>query len=342
MANFTEPPPIKLSICIATFNRGTFIGYTLESIIAQATSDCEIIVSDNASTDNTEQVVSEYAQRFSRLRYIRQETNQGLDRNFDSAIRHSQGEYCWIKSDDDLARPGAIARILEALRSEFSLVILNMEVRDLSMSKIIRHRWINFNSDRMYEPSELDRLFVDLDYTLLNIGNIVIKRSLWLSRDRETYYGSLLIHLGVIFQQALPERTLVIAEPLINYRAGNIQSFSSAWSEILLSNWPSVIDRSAISESARDQVRCARGLWGLGWMLYLRRSGYSLAQYRCWIRPRLSSAHERLLPLFVALLPRSLAGVLLSVHRFIRQKLYHLRQSIRERQKPLIQRRRLS
>ena len=54
---------IKLSICIATFNRSEFISDTLESILTQVTSDCEVVVSDNASTDNTEEVVSQYAER---------------------------------------------------------------------------------------------------------------------------------------------------------------------------------------------------------------------------------------------------------------------------------------
>lgn len=55
-----QSPDIKLSICIGTFNRSAFIGATLESIVSQATSECEIVVSDNASNDDTWKVVSEY------------------------------------------------------------------------------------------------------------------------------------------------------------------------------------------------------------------------------------------------------------------------------------------
>jgi abequosyltransferase len=82
---------VKLSICIATFNRASALGKTLERVIAQATDDCEIVVSDNASTDNTEQVVAEYARRFCRLRYIRLEANRGFERNFNCAVEAARG-----------------------------------------------------------------------------------------------------------------------------------------------------------------------------------------------------------------------------------------------------------
>jgi len=56
----TMPVHPTLSICISTHNRAAFIGETLSSILCQVTTDCEIVVSDNASIDNTEAVVSQY------------------------------------------------------------------------------------------------------------------------------------------------------------------------------------------------------------------------------------------------------------------------------------------
>src|SRR5690349_17145524 len=75
-----ETSEIQLSICISTRNRASLIGATLGSIIEQLSEDCEIVVLDGASTDGTAGVVMDYQQRFSRLRYVRQETNNGLDR----------------------------------------------------------------------------------------------------------------------------------------------------------------------------------------------------------------------------------------------------------------------
>src|SRR5262245_4495007 len=108
----TRKPIYKLSICIGTFNRAEFLEATLQSIISQATSECEIVVSNNASTDDTDRVVAEYASRFGGLRYIKQGTNLGFDRNFDAAVETARGEYCWLFSDDDVMKPGALAGVL--------------------------------------------------------------------------------------------------------------------------------------------------------------------------------------------------------------------------------------
>lgn len=316
----TQLSPLKLSICIPTFNRSTFIGATLESIIAQATRDCEIVVSDNASTDDTEQVVSEYARHFERLRYIRQDTNRGLDRNFDRVVELAHGEYCWLMTDDDLLMPGAVARVLEALRRNLSLVIVNVEVRDFRMSKVLQSHRLNFISDRVYRQGETDRLFMDLDETAMYIGSIIVKREMWLARPRERYYGSLFIHVGVIFQEHLPGEALVIAEPLVSYRLGNTHTFSAQSSEIFLSKWPSVVGSLALCESTRKKIRSAEPWSNPQWLLLLRGRGfYSLTEYRQWIRPRLHSIRERLAPALIALIPGVLVNALFMLYYSIRK-----------------------
>lgn len=318
----THRPTCKLSICIATFNRAAFIGETLDRVISQSTGDCEIIVSDNASTDNTEEVVAQYARRTDRLHYFRHDTNMGLDRNFDSAVERCQGEYCWLMSDDDWLKPGAITRVLETLSSrDLCLLIVNMELRDFSMSKVVRRRWINFESNRLYERGETDRLFVELDHTLWNIGNVIVNRNFWLSRDRVRYYGSWFIHVGVIFQDDLPGDALVIADPLITYRLGNVQSASSMWTELFLHKWPSLVDSLALSNYAKEMLRTMKPWRNAPTLLWLRsKQGYSMDQYRAWIRPRLRSSHECLLPVLVALLPRVLANALGMVATALRMR----------------------
>lgn len=300
----TKPSAFKLSICIPTFNRAAFIGATLDSIISQTTSECEIVISDNASTDNTEQVVAEYARRFDNLRYVRQDTNNGLDRNFNCAVELARGEYCWLMTDDDLLKPGAVARVLEALYRDLSLLVVNVEVRDFSMSKVLQCRRLNFESDRIYGQGEMDRLFVELDETVMYIGNVIIKRAIWIARERERYYGSLFIHVGVIFQESLPGEVLVIAEPFVSYRTGNVQTFWQQASEIFFAKWPSLVGSLALSESTKREIRSAQPWSNPQWLLMLRGRGfYSLAEYRRWIRPQLRSLRQRLPPVLITLLP---------------------------------------
>lgn len=310
--------PFKLSFCIGTYNRGAFIGETLDNIISQATYECEIVVSDNASTDNTEQVVADCSRRFNRLRYLRQETNQGIDRNYNHAVEQARGEYCWLMPDDDLLRPGAVARVLDALRKDPSVIMVNVEIKDFSMSKVLQGRCLNFESDRVYGRGEMDRFFLDIDPTLMYIGNVIIRRSLWLARERARYFDSLFIHVGMIFQERLPSNALVIAEPLISYRLGNthaysptedkkiadVTSYSPTANEILLAKWPTLVQSLALSVSLKQTMPKIEPWNHPLYLLLLRGWGfYSLAEYRRWVRPRLKSIHRKLFAAIVALIP---------------------------------------
>ena len=57
----------------------------------------------------------------------------------------------------------------------------------------------------------LDRLFADLERDLvMYVGSYIIKREVWLTRERQRYYGTLFIHVATIFQKALPRKSLVM------------------------------------------------------------------------------------------------------------------------------------
>ncbi|MFC4311613.1 glycosyltransferase family 2 protein [Steroidobacter flavus] len=306
---------VKLSICITTFNRRNFIGATLRSILDQCTDECELLVLDGGSTDDTELVVSEYVGRSRHLRYVRRSENGGFDLDCDCAVHLAIGQYCWLMTDDDLLKPGAVAAVLDALRQDPSLVIVNAELRDFEMRRILQPRWLNFGSDRLYRGTETDRLFAEVGDFLKYIGGVVIKRRTWISRDRKSYYGSLFLHLGVIFQDQLPGDALVIARPYISYRIGNSHTFSPNMFETFMIKWPALVWSLAPSDAAKRKV-CSLEPWREFHELLQRRGlgYYSLNEYRRWIRPQLRSFREKLIPVFVALLPGVLVNAFFMVY----------------------------
>lgn len=321
---------VRLSICIATFNRATFLDEAISSILAQAPNDCEIVIADNASTDDTEQLALEHARRTDRVRYFRQDSNIGVDRNYDTAVQCARGDYCWLLSDDDLIKPGAIAKVLGALSRDLSVIIVNGEFRDHSMKKVLQRRWRHLKGNRVYEPEEMDSLFVDIDDLVACVNSIIVKRTIWLERDRQKYFGSWFIHVGVIFQERLPGRALVIAEPLFSYRMGNSHSFKLG--EIFYVYWPQLVESLALSSWARSKVRTAEPWGHPDWLLVLRGWGlYSLKEYRQWIRPRLPHTGQRVVPGLIAFLPGVLVNAALVAYYSIRQDqgrwLYVMRRS---------------
>jgi glycosyltransferase involved in cell wall biosynthesis len=90
-----------VSIGMPVFNGEQSIRVALDSLLEQSYSDFELIISDNASTDGTEQICREYAARDQRISYVRQQTNLGAEANFKYVLHEASGEYfMWAACDD--------------------------------------------------------------------------------------------------------------------------------------------------------------------------------------------------------------------------------------------------
>lgn len=122
-------PRPRLSVCITTYNRASWLALSLQNIarlLPQAHPDIEIVVCDNASTDGTPEVVQPYVSRPD-FRYYRNPVNVGMLGNLQATAHHARGRHVWILGDDDLVRPGAIERVLRIVteRPDLALVYLN-------------------------------------------------------------------------------------------------------------------------------------------------------------------------------------------------------------------------
>ena len=304
---------IRLSICIATFNRAHLIGATLTSIISQTPDEVEIVIVDGASTDNTTQVVQEYQQKFTRIKYVRLDAKGGVDQDYCRAVQSARGEYCWLFSDDDLLKPGAVETVLTAMRQNYALILVNAEARNADLSQLLSPRRFPFPTNRVYDSSQLGRekLFADLAAYLSFIGSVVIRRDLWDARNKERYFGTEFVHLGVIFQRPLPGDTYVIAEPLIQIRHGNWQ-WSSRYFEVWMFKWPGIIwsfpDISDVLKRRIIPREPWRRLQGL--LLFRARGVYSMSEYTKWIRPRSASRWYKFVASVIAQMPGRWANLI--------------------------------
>ncbi len=96
-----DQPGPRVSFGVPVRNGAETIGRCLDSILRQDFEDFEVIVSDNASTDETCQRVEAIAARDPRVRLIRQATNVGLIENFNALARAARGEFFrWVGADD--------------------------------------------------------------------------------------------------------------------------------------------------------------------------------------------------------------------------------------------------
>jgi abequosyltransferase len=306
---------VKLSICMATRNRAAFIGATLESIVCQATNEVEIVVLDGASTDNTGEVIRKFQERFPRLRYFRQENNSGIDRDFAKAVELAHGEYCWLFCDDDLFKPGAIRVVLNAIKDDYALIIANSEVRNADLSELLERRRMPLEKDRVYKSSEDQLLFADtMDY-LSFIGCVIIKRQLWSAREKEKYFGSYFIHVGVIFQKPLAGDALAIAEPLISIRYANASWLGRNF-EIWMFKWPELVwSFAGFSDTVKSRVRSREPWRNPKTLLHFKAKGaYTKKEYAELIEPRLRSFWARALCKASAYFPGRAANLLAFIY----------------------------
>jgi len=295
----------RLSICIATLNRATFIGATLDSIISQTTDKVEIIVVDGASTDNTELVLKQYQQRFPRLRYCRQETNGGVDRDYSRAVELAQGDYCWFMSDDDLLKPGAIRTVLNQLEHNYGLIIVNTEARNFDFSEILDSPRLCITVDKVYKPGDAEAMFIETAEHVSFIGSVIIRRVIWNAREKEKYFETRFVHVGVIFQATLPENTLVIAEPLVMVRFGNDGSWKARAFEVWMFKWPALIwSFPGFSNAAKSRVVRREPWRRLRALVFYRAWGsFSKAEYARLIALRDAPPAFKLAARIIAALP---------------------------------------
>ncbi len=104
----------RLSILAPTYNRAHMLPRFLESIRV-VTSDAEVLIVDNASTDETAGVVKRFEEQDRRIRYIRNPENIGVIANYNRAMQLATGDYICCMGDDDIVLPGNFERKLALL-----------------------------------------------------------------------------------------------------------------------------------------------------------------------------------------------------------------------------------
>ena len=88
---------------------------TIDSILMQTYEDFELIISDNASTDQTEEICRRYAEKDVRIKYVRNRENLGAAYNYNQTFHLSSGEFFKWAPHDDILRPEFLERCLDAL-----------------------------------------------------------------------------------------------------------------------------------------------------------------------------------------------------------------------------------
>jgi glycosyltransferase involved in cell wall biosynthesis len=133
-------PPVSIIVC--AYNAEKDIPETLDSLIAQSYEALEILVVDDASTDTTPEIVRDYARRDARVRMVTHPENRGLAHGRKTGVAEASHELLTFIDADDIAMPGMIERLVEALLEDANRLGVSAyrvyfdDTRDLGVQKI--------------------------------------------------------------------------------------------------------------------------------------------------------------------------------------------------------------
>ena len=147
-----------LSIGLPVYNGERYLSKTLDSLLGQDFEDFELVISDNGSSDQTEAICRDFAQRDHRIRYLRSDENRGATWNFRRVFEMSEGEFFKYAAYDDECYPTMVRRCMEVFQSDdptVALVYTLSEKIDENSNVIIQRS--GFNWDRVATAAKTPR-----------------------------------------------------------------------------------------------------------------------------------------------------------------------------------------
>jgi len=118
-----EPRPL-VSVCLLSWNQGALLAEAIESALNQEGGPIEIVVADDASSDESPHIISRYMKRYpSRIRAVLAKERVGLAQNANRALQLCRGDYVAFLAADDLFLPGKLAAQVAQFRNDSSVVL---------------------------------------------------------------------------------------------------------------------------------------------------------------------------------------------------------------------------
>jgi glycosyltransferase involved in cell wall biosynthesis len=115
----------RLTIGLPVYNSERYVAESIESLLGQSFQDFELIISDNASTDETPAICERYAKEDARVRYYRQPRNVGLAPNHNFCVEHARGDLFKWAAGDDLYHRDLLLRCVKVLDERPEVVLVH-------------------------------------------------------------------------------------------------------------------------------------------------------------------------------------------------------------------------
>lgn len=205
----------RVSLGLPVYNGGRYLERQLRSLLGQDFGDFELVISDNASTDETERVCREYAARDPRVRYHRSPTNRGLAWNWNRAFALSRAPYFkWVAHDDEHDAT-FLSRCVAVLDADPTVVLCHSASVDVDEEGLLLREWPARTRPAAPEPHVRFTDLLDLDYPCFQVFGVVRSDVLRQTSLHGPYPESDRVLLAEL---ALRGRLVEVPEPLFRRR----------------------------------------------------------------------------------------------------------------------------
>lgn len=185
-----------LSIIIPTYNGEKYLSQNLRTLIPMMkecdSEEVELIISNNASTDGTDDIIQGALNEYPLIKYIKRETNIGAMPNFSESVKESSGQFVFLLGDDDVLMPGFINIILSIINKypDLSLIHWNrIDYVEKTQKSSLYNTVVDLKGMSYYE-SLLN--FLQDHATMDSMSTVLFSKVCWDNGERyvkEEYYG---------------------------------------------------------------------------------------------------------------------------------------------------------
>ena len=220
---------IRLTVGIPTYNRAGDLRVALDSVLIQVTDELrdklEIMISDNASTDSTQEVIREYSERYSGLvSSHRNPSNLGFSRNVDAVIRHARGDFVLLLGDDDGLEDNALATLWAILDQHADLGVIflaempyDADLRAPLDASAVRKEGVG---GVLYRPG-LEYVKQTRIFPPFLVSGYVVRRESWIKAEPSDFCETICVHALTALRILVVDAAYVSFVPVIRYRVEN-------------------------------------------------------------------------------------------------------------------------
>ncbi|HZK62331.1 MAG TPA: glycosyltransferase family 2 protein [Anaerovoracaceae bacterium] len=155
-----------VSIGLPVYNGEDFLQDSVDSLLSQTYQDFELVICDNASTDNTEEICRNYVSKDNRVRYYRNPRNLGAPMNYNRTVRLSRGKYFKWAAADDVHAPDYLRRCVEILDTDPSVVLCHTKTSRIDEKGLITG---TYEHSMRISSTKIEERFGDLISIMTNL-----------------------------------------------------------------------------------------------------------------------------------------------------------------------------